>query len=122
MDREWALGVCTGSTHAAAAAAHAGAPLTSVTRRIACHADCCDGTDELSGCSNTCVEKNAAVREALKAKVAEYKQALDIKEAYKEQAEDLRATLQQRGNVIDAEIAAKAQEVDALQGEPGGGG
>jgi len=79
-------------------------------------ADCCDGSDELAGCTNTCIEKNAAVREQLKQKVADYKAALDQRASYIAQAPALRDEMAARQGAMDGLIADKEQEVKELQG------
>ena len=43
------------------------------------HADCCDGSDEVSGCANTCVQEGAAARKALQASVAESVAGLKVR-------------------------------------------
>jgi hypothetical protein len=79
-------------------------------------ADCCDGSDELDGCTNTCIEKNAAVREGLKQKVEDYKRALDKRREYAAGAAARRAEMGVRLGSIDGEIAAAEKEVERTQG------
>jgi hypothetical protein len=84
---------------------------------VACFADCCDGTDELSGCKNTCIEKNSAKRDTLKKKIDEYKQALDRKAQYAASAAGVRANMKQRFQNVDQDIVNAGQEVQKLSGE-----
>lgn len=80
-------------------------------------AECCDGTDELGGCKNTCIEKNAAVRESLKQKVEEYKKALAKKKEYSKQAVTKRQDMRSRLAGIDGEIETAKNEVEHYTGE-----
>ncbi|KAI8473523.1 MAG: glucosidase II beta subunit-like-domain-containing protein [Monoraphidium minutum] len=75
--------------------------------------DCCDGSDELEGCKNTCIERNAAVREGLKAKVEDYRRALARRQEYAAGAADARRAMKERLAGIDAEIAAAEAAVEA---------
>lgn len=77
----------------------------------------CDGTDELEGCKNTCIEKNAAVRESLKQKVDDYKRALAKRAEYAAGAAQARKDMKARMGVIDSEIAAAEAEVESLAAE-----
>lgn len=76
--------------------------------------DCCDGSDELDGCSNTCIEKNAAVREGLKQKVEDYKRALDKRREYAGAAEGHKQHMHGRLATIDDEIANMEQDVQNM--------
>lgn len=80
------------------------------------HADCCDGTDELEGCQNTCIEKNAAVRESLAKKVQEYKAALEKRQQYVQAAQQKRDEMRARAAGINAEIEAAQERVVRLEG------
>jgi hypothetical protein len=79
-------------------------------------ADCCDGSDEVSGCKNTCLEKNAAVREGLKQKLADYKKALKTKHVVLDSADAKRHHIQERLQNIPADITAAQQRVAQLAG------
>jgi hypothetical protein len=79
-------------------------------------ADCCDGTDELEGCKNTCIERNAVVREGLLQQVEEYKQALAKRKDYAAGAAQARKDMKERLASIDGDIAAAAKEVERLAG------
>ncbi|GBF96865.1 glucosidase 2 subunit beta [Raphidocelis subcapitata] len=79
--------------------------------------DCCDGTDELEGCKNTCIEKNAAVREGLLQQVDEYKQALAKRRDYAAGAAQERKDMKERLGSIDSDIEAAGKEVVRLAGE-----
>jgi hypothetical protein len=80
-------------------------------------ADCCDGTDELSGCKNTCIEKNSAKRDALRAKIDEYKASLEKKAQYASSAAGVREHIKQRHQNVDGDIASTEQELQKLAGE-----
>ncbi len=79
--------------------------------------DCCDGSDELEGCKNTCIEKNAAVRETLKQKVEDYKKALDKRREYASGAAGSRKTMRARLGGIDGDIAEAGAAVEKAAGE-----
>jgi hypothetical protein len=80
-------------------------------------ADCCDGKDEKSGCSNKCLEQAAAIKQALQTKLANYEGALAKKQSYLEQAKVKRAELVDRRANIDQEIEDKKAQIMELKGE-----
>jgi uncharacterized coiled-coil DUF342 family protein len=82
-------------------------------------ADCCDGTDELSGCKNTCIEKNSAKRDAIKKQIDDYKAALDRKGQYVSSAHGVRENIKQRFANVDSEIEKAEQELERLAGRDG---
>lgn len=79
-------------------------------------ADCCDGSDELSGCKNTCIEKNSAKRDALKQKIDEYKASLEKKAQYAASAAGVRENIKLRHQNVDGDIANTEQELEKLTG------
>ena len=79
--------------------------------------DCCDGTDELEGCANTCIEKNAAVREGLQKQVDDYKAALAKRKEYAAGAAAARQRMRERLGAVDADIAGAEKEVEKLLGD-----
>jgi chromosome segregation ATPase len=83
-------------------------------------ADCCDGTDELSGCKNTCIEKNSAKRDAIKRQIDDYKAALDRRGQYASSAHGVRENIKQRFANVDSEIEKAEQELQRLAGGPTG--
>jgi hypothetical protein len=85
-------------------------------------ADCCDGTDELSGCKNTCIEKNSAKRDALRAKIDEFKASLEKKAQYAASAAGVREHIKQRHANVDGDIASTEQELQKLTGAARGAG
>lgn len=105
-------------THAHACAA----PVQHLTQRphavarVLSAADCCDGSDELSGCKNTCIEKNSAKRDALRKKIDELKAALDKKAAYAASAAGVRENIRQRHANVDGDIAKAEAELERLTG------
>lgn len=80
-------------------------------------ADCCDGSDELSGCKNTCIEKNSAKRDALKQKIDEYRASLEKKTQYASSAAGVREHIKQRHQNVDGDIANTEEELQKLTGE-----
>lgn len=80
-------------------------------------ADCCDGTDELSGCKNTCIEKNSAKREAIKKQIDDYQAALDRKAQYAAGAAGVRDNIKQRHANVDSDIEKAEKELERLTGE-----
>jgi hypothetical protein len=79
-------------------------------------ADCCDGTDELSGCKNTCIEKNSAKRDTLKREIDTYQAALDRKSSYASSANGVRENIKQRFAIVDSDIEKAQQELQRLAG------
>jgi uncharacterized coiled-coil DUF342 family protein len=79
-------------------------------------ADCCDGTDELSGCTNTCIEKNSAKRDELRAKIDAYKASLEVKASYASSAVGVRQHIKQRHKNVDGDIKATEAELTKLTG------
>jgi hypothetical protein len=79
--------------------------------------DCCDGTDELRGCTNTCLEKSAGRLIELQQKVASYGDMLAKKANYVEQAAARRKEWGARSHTIDEEIRAKLSVVEAARGK-----
>jgi protein kinase C substrate 80K-H len=80
-------------------------------------ADCCDGTDELSGCTNTCLKKNAVVREGLQQKIEEYKLSLHKKKEILDSAAKKKSHIVSRLGSIDKEISDKTVEIDQWAGK-----
>ncbi len=78
--------------------------------------DCCDGTDELKGCSNTCLDKSAGALLSLQQKVAAYGNTLAKKASYVKQAAERRKSWATRTHTIDSEIAAKFSQVEVVRG------
>lgn len=78
--------------------------------------DCCDGTDELSGCKNTCIEKNSAKRDALNKEINEYKAALDRKGQYASSANGVRENIKQRFQNVDSDLEKAEKELESLTG------
>lgn len=79
-------------------------------------ADCCDGTDELGGCKNTCIEKNSAKRDAIKKQIDDYRAALDRKAQYASSAHGVRTNIKTRFAHVDADIVAAERELERLAG------
>lgn len=79
--------------------------------------DCCDGTDELSGCKNTCIEKNSAKRDAIQKEIADYQAALDRKGQYASSASGVRENIKQRFANVDSDLEQAEKELERLKGE-----
>ena len=79
--------------------------------------DCCDGSDEIHGCSNRCLEESAPVVQELKDKLNVYTNALQKKGSFEQQAVAKKAHWQQRAQVISDEILSAATLVDAARAE-----
>ena len=79
------------------------------------YTDCCDGTDELKGCSNTCIEKSAGALLELQQKVAAYSNTLAKKASYVHQAAERRKNWAARTHTIDSEITAKMIDVEIVR-------
>jgi hypothetical protein len=79
--------------------------------------DCCDGTDELSGCKNTCIEKNSAKRDAIQKEIADYQAALDRKGQYASSASGVRENIKQRFANVDSDLEQAEKELERLKGK-----
>lgn len=81
------------------------------------HADCCDGSDESTAtCANTCLEKSAHERQAIRDKVAAYERSLEKKRQSEEHAKSLQSQWQQRSGTIQQEVADHEVEVKRVEG------
>lgn len=88
----------------------------SVVSLLMTHTDCCDGTDELGGCKNTCIEKNSAKRDDLKRQIDDYKTSLDRKAQYAASANGVRENVKQRFQLVDTDIEKAEKELQRLTG------
>lgn len=82
--------------------------------------DCCDGSDELSGCTNTCIEKNSAKRDELKTAIDAYKTSLEAKARYAASAASVRSTIKSRFKAVDGDLAKAEKELERTIGVLGG--
>jgi hypothetical protein len=78
--------------------------------------DCCDGSDERSGCTNKCLEEAATIKQALQAKLANYEAALAKRADYIERAKVKRAEMVDRRANIDKEIEDQKSLIVELKG------
>ena len=79
--------------------------------------DCCDGTDELKGCTNTCLEKSAGALLSLQQKVSSYSHLLNKKAGYVSQAAERRKHWASRTHTIDTDINAKISLIETAKGD-----
>lgn len=91
-------------------------------------ADCCDGSDEPSGCPNTCLQASEGLKKSLRDEIGKYDQALGKRAEYVRAAEAARQSWNTRGQTLEQEIQkVKADVAELTSGWPayvcrGGGG
>mmetsp|Transcript_22273 Transcript_22273/g.61568 ORF Transcript_22273/g.61568 Transcript_22273/m.61568 type:complete len:326 (+) Transcript_22273:71-1048(+) len=80
--------------------------------------DCCDGSDEAPGkCQNTCLDRSASERQAVRDHVAFVRRALDEKQALISSAVEKQRAWQNRKGLISSEVSSQAAEVNKLQAQ-----
>ncbi|KAF5828843.1 glucosidase II beta subunit-like-domain-containing protein [Dunaliella salina] len=80
--------------------------------------DCCDGSDEALGkCRNTCLDRSASERQAVRDHVAFVRRALDEKQALISSAVQKQRAWQNRKGLISSEVSSQAAEVNKLQAQ-----
>ena len=78
--------------------------------------DCCDGSDEQKGCTNTCLDKSAGALLSLQQRVASYSHLLVKKASNVQEASLRRHVWASRAPTIDVDITTKKQHVETIRG------
>lgn len=79
--------------------------------------DCCDGSDEIQGCPNRCLEESAPLLQEMKDKLSVYTSALEKKANFQQEAVEKKTNWQKRSEMIHHEIHAATQIVEAARVE-----
>ena len=74
----------------------------------------------MSGCTNTCLQKNAVVREGLQQKIEEYKLSLQKKQDVLDGAGKKKSHILSRLGSIDKDIADKTVQIEQWAGKYSG--
>ncbi len=103
--------------------AYPGLPEAYYDRHGACfhiRADCCDGTDEKPsvGCKNTCLEKGAHERDAVRQKAKDMERSLQLKQQLIEQSVERKADWSTRASELPMEVSQQEHEITRLEGTP----
>lgn len=84
--------------------------------------DCCDGSDERTGCKDTCVEQGLAALEDLRQRLAAQQAGVAVKKQYVADAAAVVAGWVREKEGLEPQISAQQQEVDRLKGGMRGDG
>lgn len=90
-------------------------PHIDVSALVGC-TDCCDGTDEKTGCRNSCLDKSAALRTAARGLVDQYVAALVDKDQSIAAGHATKAQLLTQVRTIHHDILTQQAAVKVLEG------
>lgn len=85
-------------------------------RSHTCTTDCCDGSDERTGCQDTCVQQGLAALEALRQQLQSQREGLKARAQYIAGASAIIEGWIKERDALAPTIQSRREEVDRLQG------